>query len=239
MWIRWHPDEPVRLEYAISRDGEIQQHLPAWVLTLPGVSFSVKRLGVVEFRRRLFHMSPSIGLIGVPFIPHKGLWGLIFFGLLVMSGVSLGLALAYRRFMTRPREKSWMGAVLGYMLPVVTPLLIFPDHPEFGLMTLQILALGDGSATLAGKMFPIWRLPWNRHKTFAGLLCFTLMGTLGATYSYWGESPNLQLRTIFLICSGAALCAAIVESLPIRSNDNFRVGTTALIVGFAMTSLLS
>ena len=132
-----------------------------------------------------------------------------------------------------------MGAVLGYLIPVVAPLLLFPGRAELGLMTLQILALGDGSATLGGMMIGGRRLPWNKKKTYSGLFCFAIVGTLASTYIYWGEAhPVVSIGTAFLICSVAALSAGIVESLSIESNDNFRVGSTALLVGIVMSAFV-
>jgi dolichol kinase len=176
--------------------------------------------------------------IGLPFIPHNDVWGPVLVSLILVSTiVALVLALVLGPLLTRHGEENWMHAVLGYMLPVTAPLLLFSGRAELGLMTLQILALGDGSATLGGLTLGGRRLPWNRNKTFSGLLCFTLVGSLAATYSFWGEvRPGVPVGTAFLICGTAALCAGIVESLPIRSNDNLRVGTSALLVGMAMSA---
>ena len=217
-----------------------QDQLPPWLLNLPGVSRVVQRIGLTEFRRRLFHMSPALLPVGLPLIPHQDTWGPILMSLLlIMTVVSLLIAIVLGPILMRKNESTWMFAVLGYMLPVVGALLAFPGRAEWGLMTLQILALGDGSATLGGMMIGGPRLPWNRSKTLSGLACFTVAGSLAATYSFWGEArPGVAVGTAFLICFAAAVCAGIVESLPIRSNDNLRVGVTALLVGVAMTLLL-
>ena len=221
--------------------GELAQpNLPEWLLTLPGVSRVVDRIGVTEFRRRIFHMTPALMPIGLPFIPHSDVWGPILVTILLLSSIAtLSLAVILGPLLTRRGELNWMHAVLGYMVPVVAALLLLPGRAEFGLMTLQILALGDGSATLGGMLLGGRRLPWNRRKTFSGLLCFTIVGSIAATYSYWGEArPGVPIGTAYLICGVAALCAGIVESLPIRSNDNLRVGTTALLVGIAMSTIV-
>ena len=225
---------------AIPSSGVSQRHLSEWVLSIPGVSRVVDRIGVTEFRRRIFHMSPSLMPIGLPFIPHNDVWGAPLLGILFLSTITvLVLAVLLGPFLVRNGEISWMGAVLGYMGPVVGALLLFPGRAEWGLMTLQILALGDGSATLGGLMIGGRRLPWNRKKTFSGLFCFAIVGSLAASYSFWGESrPGVSFTKAFVVCGVAALCAAIVESLPIRSNDNMRVGATALIVGIIMSSLV-
>ena len=230
----------LRPQLSIPSSPVSQSHLSDWVLSIPGVSRVVDRIGVTEFRRRIFHMSPSLMPMALPFVPHHDVWGAPLLCILFLSTVTiLVLAVVLGPFLVRNGEINWMGAVLGYMGPVVGSLLLFPGRAEWGLMTLQILALGDGSATLGGLMIGGRRLPWNRKKTFSGLFCFAVVGSLAASYSFWGESrPGVPFATAFLICSVAAACAAIVESLPIRSNDNLRVGTTALIVGIVMSLLV-
>lgn len=215
--------------------------LPQWALAIPGVPHLVERLGVTEFRRRLFHMTPALLPVGLPIIPHSDVWGPTLVTILVILSISaVMLALTFGHLMKRRREENWMEAVVGYMVPVLIPLVIFPGRAEFGLMTLQIIALGDGSATLGGILLGGRRLPWNRSKTFSGLFCFAIVGSLASTYSFWGESrPAIPVGTAFLICGSAALMAAIVESLPIRSNDNLRVGTTALFTGVLVSQLLA
>lgn len=219
----------------LSREG-----LPGWILSIPGMTRVVSRLGVTETRRRFFHMTPALLPIGLPFIPHPDVWGPILTWAIIISSVTvLAIALLMGHLLKRRGENNWMQAVFGYMVPVVGALVFLPGRAEIGLMTLQILALGDGSATLGGLMLGGRRLPWNRKKTFSGLLCFTLMGTIAATYSYWGEArPGVSVLTALAICSTAALAAGIVESIPSRANDNFRVGVTTLLVGLSMTWLM-
>jgi phytol kinase len=218
----------------------IDTPLPHWVMAIPGVQAIVDRIGITEFRRRLFHMSPALLPIGLPLIPHSQVWGPILTSVVVASAfVTVIFAVVYASLMTRQNEINWMSAVLGYMVPVVAPLLLLRGHAEFGLMTLQILALGDGSATLGGLTLGGHRLPWNQKKTYTGLFCFAIAGTLASTYSFWGEArPGVSLATAFAICGIASVCAALAESLPIRSNDNLRVGTVALIAGILMSSWL-
>ncbi len=130
-----------------------------------------------------------------------------------------------------------MNAVLGYVTPILAGILLFPGRAELGLMTLQILALGDGSATFGGLLLKGPHLPWNRRKTFSGFFCFLVAGTSASTYCYWSEArPALPLSEVFSICSTATICAALVESMPIRSNDNLRVGLTALVAGAVISS---
>ena len=227
-------------QLAIPASKPIQPQLSDWVLSIPGISTVVDRIGITEFRRRIFHMSPSLMPVALPLIPHQDVWQVPLLSILMFSSVAvLVLAKVFGPLLVRSNEISWTGAVFGYMGPVVGAILLFPGRAEWGLMTLQILALGDGSATLGGLMIGGRRLPWNRKKTYSGLFCFTIVGSLAASYSFWGEArPGVPYPKALLICGVAAFCAAVVESLPIRSNDNFRVGITALTVGILMTLFL-
>ncbi len=221
---------------------EFSQSRPVgWLEAFPGICRVVNCLGATEFRRRLFHMSPALLAFPLPLIPHQAIRGQFELYFLYLATISLFVvAVKLGPLFKRQGEKDWMKAVLGYMIPVVVPLLVFRRNTELGLLTLQIIALGDGSATMGGLMIGGYRLPWNHKKTLAGLICFTVVGSLAATYSYWGEArPEVSIGTAFLICGVAALCAALVESLPIRSNDNLRVGMTAFAVGTAMKVLVS
>ena len=234
-------DVPMRplTRLALSRVDDTAECLPDWLIRQPLCARLIDRLGIAEFRRRLIHMAPGLFIIGLPLVPYHRHWLLILSGALVISVVRLTLAVRYRRFFTRRGDESWSRAVLGYFLPIVGALIVFPHRPELGLLTLEIIAVGDGSATLGGMILGGRRLPWNDRKTVAGLLCFVLFGWLTATFLYWGEASDVSLATCSLICGTAAICAGMVESLPIRSNDNFRVGVTALLVGIAMSYLLT
>ena len=214
--------------------------IPRWTEAIPGFQRVVDRLGMTEFRRRLFHMTPAFLPIGLPYIPHRDVWGPPLLGILAVSMVmAIAVAIRLGHLLKRRSDEDWASAVVGYMVPVFAGLILFPGRAELGLMTLQIIALGDGSATLGGILLGGKKLPWNKKKTFSGIFCFAIVGSIAATYSYWGEAnPVVPVGTAFFICSVAALCAGIVESLPIKSNDNLRVGTTALLVGLAMSSML-
>jgi len=220
---------------------DINPGVLTWVIHIPGVSRLMERLGVTECRRRLLHMCPAFLPLALLFIPHGDVWGpFLMVGLAVVTGSALTIALAFPHWFTRDGECEWKQTVLGYAIPVLIPLFFLPGRAELGLLTLEIVALGDGSATLGGLLCGGPTLPWNRKKTFVGLLCFTLVGSIAATCAYWPEAhPQVSVATAYLICLVAAFCAGVVESLPIKSSDNLRVGSTALLVGFAMSAWLT
>lgn len=185
-----------------------------------------------EVRRRLLHMTPGFLPFVLWVIPHQDPWGPILLMAVALLGGGIIVA-AFRRYRSFARrgERDWSAAVLGYALPVLGALLLLPGEAEIGLSVLGILALGDGAATLGGLRLGGRRLPWNRRKSWTGVLCFCFGGAALATLLYWGEAvPRVSLLTAFLSVLPATLAAALVESLPLRSNDNLRVGATALVV---------
>jgi dolichol kinase len=197
-------------------------------------------LSVTESKRRLLHMLPGLLPFLLWVIPHQDPWGpLLADCVIALTAVIVASALMRYQVFARTGESDWQSSVLGYAVPVLATLCICRGREEIGVMTLAILAFGDGSATLGGLTLGGPSLPWNRRKSWAGSLCFVVFGTLLATLAYWGEaSPSISLGTSALIAGGATLAAALAESLPVRLNDNLRVGATAAVIGAALTLLM-
>ncbi|MCC7424417.1 MAG: hypothetical protein IT428_29470 [Planctomycetaceae bacterium] len=183
-------------------------------------------------------MSPGLLPFLLWVIPHPDPGSIDF--LIVLTLISVGIGTAVYRHYARIRrndlDSDRIGAVFGYMIPVVVLLVVCRYDAELGLTTLAILAFGDGSATLGGLLIGGPKLPWNRRKSWSGLLSFLVLGTTVATVVYWGESNNRAAENVgatwllsFLCAGGATLAAAIAESIPTRVNDNVRVGLAASI----------
>ncbi|MBW3542678.1 MAG: hypothetical protein KY476_20635 [Planctomycetes bacterium] len=200
-----------------------------------------------EFRRRLWHMLPGL----LPFLlwafPHRDPISPTLRWILVGVVVALALHVWLRyRLIARPGDREQSGAVLGYAGSVLVMLLAFPAHAELGLTVLAVLAFGDGSATLGGLLCGGARLPWNPRKSWAGLVSFLAVGMPAASVIYWGETyfnPEALAAGgvpfwAALICGGSAtLAGAIAETLPVRLNDNVRVGAAAALAVVAAHSL--
>jgi phytol kinase len=214
--------------------------LPGWMLFVPGVKTLAMRLGMVEFRRRLLHMLPGLLPCLLWVIPHQDPWGSLLINITILISVSvMAYAILRAHTFARPGEEQWPRAVAGYGVPVLGMLFLLPGRSELGLMTLGIMALGDGSAALGGLAWGRRRLPWNRRKTWMGIISFVVVATVMSTLYYWMEArPSVTFGSALLIASTASLTAGIVESLPLRSHDNLRVGTTAALTGLFMHVVL-
>jgi dolichol kinase len=200
-------------------------------------------LDAQELRRRISHMAPGL----LPFI----LWGiphrdplstktqLIFCGIFaVMTGILFLKWSKIARAGSGSTDR--IEAIFGYACSVLLTVLLFPAHPECGLAVLAVLAFGDGSATLAGKLMGGPKLPWNPRKSVAGLFGFLAVGLPLTALIYWGESHNLEaigpaatLAQAALVAAAGVFAGALAESIESRINDNVRVGVAS---AFAVVS---
>ncbi|MCP8317121.1 MAG: phosphatidate cytidylyltransferase [archaeon] len=94
-----------------------------------------------------------------------------------------------------------------FALGILIALTIFKSL--IGFASIEIVALGDGSARIFGKLIGRTRLPFNKMKTLEGsIFCFI--------FSWLGASLFLPLSIALL----GALIGSIVESLPLPMDDD-------------------
>jgi dolichol kinase len=191
------------------------------------------RLTPHEWRRRLVHMSPGLLPVLLPLIPHPD--PLAIYSRIILLTIIGGMSLfalkreaLFRR--TGDGDRGWATSVISYGAITLALLLALPAQPEIGMAVTMIIAFGDGSATLAGMLLRGQRLPWNREKSWVGLAAFLLCAVPLATLVYWAEArPGVALSLAATCVAPAVLMAALAESLPLKINDNIRVGVTAAL----------
>ncbi len=125
-------------------------------------------------------------------------------------------------------DRPWRSGILLYPIAVLGLVLISRQRLDLAAAAWGILAAGDGVATLAGKGLRSPPLPWNPDKTWAGLAGFAGAATLAAVglLSLVGRVPiDAALVAMAAI---AAVTAALVETIPIRLDDNLSVPFAAL-----------
>jgi uncharacterized protein (TIGR00297 family) len=133
------------------------------------------------------------------------------------------------------------GIVL-YPLAVLVLVLCFPHRLDIVAVAWGILAAGDGAATLVGTQAPLAPLPWNRSKSFGGLLAFLVCGSAaGIGLAAWmsgtpGYQPTSGFFRIFAPIA-AATAAGFVETLPIRLNDNISVPASAALLLWTLSAV--
>jgi uncharacterized protein (TIGR00297 family) len=144
--------------------------------------------------------------------------------------------------------------ILLYPLAVLLLTLIFPSRLDIAAVAWGILAFGDGAATLVGRRVSTInagsaehpgqtfsarsassafrrRLPWNGDKTVAGSAAFIVFGSLaGVALACWvrpAMTPIPPLAFAIAAPIAAAILAALVETIPVRLDDNISVPATA------------
>jgi uncharacterized protein (TIGR00297 family) len=127
-------------------------------------------------------------------------------------------------------ERGYDAGIVLYPVAVLLLILTFRHHLHFAAIGWTLLAFGDGFATLAGKALPAAKLPWNRDKSYAGLIAFFVAGSVTSiAVGYWLDYRHPGVIVI------AALAAAITESLPLHIDDNltvpFAASVTLIVAG--------
>lgn len=127
--------------------------------------------------------------------------------------------------------------ILLYPFVVLLLILLFRSHLDLVAAVWGVLAAGDGAATLVGRRVPGRRLPWNVEKTVAGTTAFIVCGTIVSAGLGWFVSARvgtpLSLETLLpwlLMAVIATSVAALVETIPVRLDDNVSVSAAAALV---------
>jgi uncharacterized protein (TIGR00297 family) len=117
--------------------------------------------------------------------------------------------------------------ILIYPIAVLALILVFSPRLDIAAAAWGILAFGDGAATLIGTRVGGRRLPWNAEKTIAGTIGFVVCATAGGIALAWWTRPDGSRWFTILAPLAAAIAAALVESIPVRLDDNISVPVTA------------
>lgn len=140
------------------------------------------------------------------------------------------------RALYRPIDEArgYPPGIVFYPLAVLLLILTFPARPDIVAAAWAILACGDGFATLVGRRVESAPLPWNREKTVAGTVAFVVAGGTASVALAWWTAPAVAVRPDprFVVWAPlvAAVAAALVETMPVRLDDNLSVPATAALV---------
>jgi dolichol kinase len=126
---------------------------------------------------------------------------------LTLTGIKIPGIEEWIKNVGREGEKPGEGALYN-ALGILFAISLLRNDSLAVISVILILALGDGFATFAGTSYGRHRLPWNKNKTWEGMIGFAC----GAICS-WFLMPIPE--TILIVIS-----ATIIESLPLKVNDN-------------------
>jgi uncharacterized protein (TIGR00297 family) len=186
-----------------------------------------------EDRRQIIHIAMGAWALLLRWIPWEAAAGLaavaLLFNWLVLPRIG-------GRSLYRPADvaRGFPAGILLYPFVVLLLILIFRTRLDVVAAVWGILAAGDGFATLAGRHLGRRRLPWNTEKTAEGTAAFVICGTLAGVLLWWwatGPMPHPPSPTFILwVTLAAALAAALVETIPVRLDDNISTAATAALI---------
>ena len=201
------------------------------------------KLPANEIRRRMWHMLPGLIpflLAGLPRAEvEQNLW---FYQTIIALAAVMLSAIAFVAYPIIARDGEQHAAInaMTYGVAALCTLLAFPREPQFAAVALIVLAFGDGSATLFGRLWGRRKLPWNSHKSWVGMTAFILCASPAASFAYWLHSiPPVSVLTA-ACCGGIpSIVSAGIESLSSDCCENIRVSGTAAVVVLICSSVIT
>jgi len=181
--------------------------------------------------RKLVHMSMLGFAFLLPFLTWVQAAGCallaLFFNVFILPRMQADL----RKHPGEIAEKGvWTGIVI-YPLSVLLLILFYRHNLAIAGAVWAILALGDGTASVVGEAVRGPVLPYNREKTWSGFLSFVIAGTAGAYMLTRWIAPAVAPDKALAVAAATALVGALVESVPVRLDDN---ATVPLVCGAFM-----
>jgi uncharacterized protein (TIGR00297 family) len=177
--------------------------------------------------RKIVHMSMLIFAFLLPYLTWRQAAGCALLALLFNVVVLPRLGVDLRKSPAgAPGAGVWTGIVI-YPLSVLALILLYRHDLHIVGATWAIMALGDGTASVTGGALGGPALLWNREKTWSGFLGFIVAGMAGAYVLTRWVAPAVAPDTALWICAATALVGAIVESVPVRLDDNASVPLVA------------
>ena len=190
-----------------------------------------------EYGRKIVHILMGGFALSLRFVP----WWQA--ALLALAALVFNLAVLPRvaAQLYRPGEpgRGVRSGIVLYPLSVLLLVLLFPHRLDIAAAAWGILAVGDGMATIAGRQLGWGAVPWNREKSFAGTSALFLCGGMAGSMLAWWCRPNVTPApdAWFSIAApfAAALVAALVETIPVKLDDNVSVPASAAAVLWSLS----
>jgi uncharacterized protein (TIGR00297 family) len=143
----------------------------------------------------------------------------------------------------RPHEQglALTSGIVLYPASLLVLVLLFRSRPDIVAASWGILAAGDGAATLVGGRWGRRRWTWNRSKSIAGSIALLVAGgCAGAVLAWWCRPAATPVPPLWFSIAApfaAALAAAVVETSPLRLDDNISVPVTSAIVLWGLSAV--
>lgn len=180
----------------------------------------------VEDRRQLEHLLPFGFSFLLPYLTFSQTVALC------VAALLYALFVSHHFSTTRDSERSsrLTSGKVFYALSVLLLVLLY--FPATGVIAAgwAALAVGDSASNFFGRRWGRARLPWNRDKSWAGVLAFIATATPVAYFGlFWhGAESGGEVLLIFVFVAMTA--GAAFESLPAVVDDNLTVSLVSASV---------
>jgi uncharacterized protein (TIGR00297 family) len=123
--------------------------------------------------------------------------------------------------------------IVSYPLMVLLLVLLFRgDLAPIAAAVWAMMAFGDPAAAIFGKLVEGPRLPWNREKTWIGLLANWAFAATAAVLVFWFVASRLDPEAVLILTLGAG-AFALLESVRSGLDDNLVAALpTALLLAW-------
>ena len=185
------------------------------------------RIPASEWTRKAVHAGMGLCALALRWLswPQAALLALaaLVFNLFAMPRIGRGIY--------RDRNRSRDTGIIAYPAVVLALLLLFRHNIYIVAAVWAMMAFGDPAASIAGRLLEGPTLPWNRAKTWAGLLADWSIGGLAAVLVFrFVSARELEPRAVAMLVAGAAVYACL-ESVKAGLDDNVVAGIpTALLL---------
>ena len=173
------------------------------------------KVSAAEWKRKAVHAGMGLFALALRWLDWRvaALFALaaLVFNLFVMPRIGRGI---YREN-ARMRDTG----IVSYPAMVLVLILLMRNNIYIVAAVWAMMAFGDPAATIVGRSLEGPRLPWNREKTWAGLLADWAVGGLGAVLVFGFVSGRLAPAAVAILVMGAALYA-FLESVKAGIDDN-------------------
>lgn len=180
--------------------------------------------------RKTVHMSMLVFAFLLPFLTWVQAAGCavlaLLFNVLILPRLDADLRKRPAAGLDDVSASVWTGIVL-YPISVLALILLYRRSMYVVGAVWALMALGDGMASVVGERLRGPAVPWNREKTWSGLLGFMVFGTLGAYILARWVGPSIPVDRVMWVCLATAVVGALVETAPIRLDDNLTVPMVA------------
>jgi len=161
-------------------------------------------------------------------VPHGQKWVVAIIVLITVVNMVVLPLVPSGKLIARPGE----GFVTGQWLYPFALAICFLVYPPFAAMgAWAAMAAGDAAASFAGRSIPSPRLPWNKEKSWSGLVGFLCAALPVCMFAMWW-CPSQQFLTsaktpewpfVWTLGVLAAVSGALLESFDGPLDDNLRV----------------